>query len=256
MQADQEIGDQLPRNVAQFCRLFPPGTRLCRIFNRSTGTFLDVRPNLNVVNSHVPQVVCETNFLVIVYSIISCRCFNHPVNPENVGVQYWLITPYDNGQALVPVPKDGELIVRYLTPSTDETEVPLTVSPFPVSWIILPTSRCPEGNPENAYKIPKGIYEQWNCIISWPHFANKAALTYRGNISVPDQQTQLLSRGDYKPDHLWWFWTIQFIRYQQMESITPVLLPNSPLSVLGHRFNVNDNDSEHSDGFRVPRGFV
>ncbi|KAK7024779.1 hypothetical protein R3P38DRAFT_3193698 [Favolaschia claudopus] len=139
--------DHLPQHVEEFCDLFPPSARLCRIINRRSGTLLDVRPNLDVVNDEVPRVVG---------------------NPESAGVQYWLITPYGDGQAIVPVPKDGSMKVRYLTPSTNFYGKSVTVSPFPTSWIIMPSSDCPKISALNAYSSPPTMYESWTCYISWP----------------------------------------------------------------------------------------
>ncbi|KAF5353349.1 hypothetical protein D9756_007805 [Leucocoprinus leucothites] len=240
--ADQELGDQLPPNVAQFCKLFPPSTRLCRIVNRLTGTFLDVRPTLDLAIDAVPRVVCEILAFFAASSVNNANL----VNPENVGVQYWLIAPYNNGQALIPVPRDGSQVVRYLTASSVKTNVAATLSPFPTSWILLPTSRCPNTTPLNAYSVIKGVYEQWTCMINWPHFMDRALLTSDGPGWAPDQGTQIHTCNS---EDSGWYWNIQFTRYQRMESIPPVLLPTYPPNIIvpGHHalLEVQEQEVKH-----------
>ncbi|KAF8892793.1 hypothetical protein CPB84DRAFT_1331858 [Gymnopilus junonius] len=138
-----------PRKRGRILRAVPEG-RLCRFVNRRSGTLLDVR-SLDLVNDAVPQVVG---------------------NAEKDGVQYWIITPLGDGQAIIPVPRDGSGRVLYLTPSTIDQGRPITVSPFPTSWQILPSSECPTGNPLTGFSVPQGLYEEWTCLICYPHFRN------------------------------------------------------------------------------------
>ncbi|KAJ7714648.1 hypothetical protein B0H16DRAFT_520823 [Mycena metata] len=175
---------------AIFCDRFPEG-RLCRLVNRHTGTLLDIRPALNIVSNEVPSVVG---------------------NEESAGVQYWIITPYGNGQAIIPVPKDGSSTLVYLTPSSViplESEV--TVSPFPASWNILPTSKSlsPNVSPIKSTTVPKGLYEEWTCQISWPHFTEVRMLDlYCGYVAA---ETKVVSWTI--TNSVWQFWRIQFFRY-------------------------------------------
>jgi hypothetical protein len=53
----KEFNTQLPEDAAKFLKDYLPDGRLCRFVNRHSGTLLDVRPNLDVVNDDVPQVV-------------------------------------------------------------------------------------------------------------------------------------------------------------------------------------------------------
>ncbi|KAJ7878011.1 hypothetical protein B0H14DRAFT_1664644 [Mycena olivaceomarginata] len=149
----KKFNTQLPEDAAKFLKDYFPDGKLCRFVNRRSGTLLDVRPHLDIFNDEVPQVVC---------------------NRESAGVQYWIITPFGNGQAIVPVPKDGSSTgkIRYLTPSDVTESQPVTVSPFPVSWIILPTAACPKNSPLVPSAVPQGLYAEWTCQICWPHFKN------------------------------------------------------------------------------------
>ncbi|KAJ7104940.1 hypothetical protein C8R44DRAFT_987807 [Mycena epipterygia] len=174
---------------ARFCVRFPEG-RLCRLVNRYTGTLLDVRPGLNIASDEVPQVVG---------------------NEESAGVQYWIVIPYGNGQAIIPLPKDESSTVVYLTPSSPVLESPVTVSPFPASWNILPTSRSqsPKGNPIKSTTVPKGLYEEWTCQISWPHFKEVRMLDlYHGGVKPDTKVVSWAHNGQ-----AWQFWHIQFLRY-------------------------------------------
>ncbi|KAJ7235024.1 hypothetical protein B0H12DRAFT_152555 [Mycena haematopus] len=148
----KDVNTHLPEAAAKLLDVFPDG-RLCRFINRHSGTLLDVQPTLDLVNDDVPQVVG---------------------NPESAGVQYWIITPYGDGQAIIPraVPKTGSSQIRYLTPSSIAPDQPVTVSPFPVSWTILPTAGCPhkDKSPLTGFSVPEGLYEEWTCQICWPHF--------------------------------------------------------------------------------------
>jgi len=193
-----EINNQLPSNVGKFFSMFPPSARLCRFINRRSGTLLDVRPNLDVVNDDVPQVVG---------------------NPESAGVQYWLITPYGSGQAIIPVPKDGSLKVRYLTPSTSNATIPVTISPFPTSWILMPTATSPSGTPLVSYSVPQGLYEQWTCLISWPHFSDTRMLDLWAGVPNPNQPVVVYPVSGTQ----WQCWHVQFIRHRPMNTIPPIL---------------------------------
>ncbi|KAK7439565.1 hypothetical protein VKT23_017494 [Stygiomarasmius scandens] len=178
----------LPPHALAFCKMFPEG-RLCRFVNRRSGTLLDVRPDLNLASDEIPKVVC---------------------NPESVGVQYWIITPHGDGQAIIPVPRDGSFKVRYLTPSSLRNDVPVTVSPLPVSWIIFPTADSPKDNPLTPVSVPHGLYEEWTCEISWPHFRNQSPCLLHLWYGSPDADTKVVL---YPTDGgQWEFWQVQFIR--------------------------------------------
>ncbi|KAF8149742.1 hypothetical protein K438DRAFT_1943786 [Mycena galopus ATCC 62051] len=189
----KEFNTQLPPDAAIFMKDYFPKGRLCRFVNRRSGTLLDVRPNLDVVNDDVPQVVG---------------------NPESVGVQYWIITPYGDGQAIVPVPKDGSSKVRYLTPSNVAVEHPVTVSPFPVSWNILPTAACPskQESPLTGFTVPQGLYEEWTCQICWPHFKNVEPRMLDLWAGMKDANTKVVVYPNSGCQ--WQFWRVQFIRHE------------------------------------------
>ncbi|KAJ7039978.1 hypothetical protein C8F04DRAFT_1084370 [Mycena alexandri] len=185
---------QVPNDAAKFLKdYFPDGT-LCRFVNRRTGTLLDVRPNLDVVNDEIPQVVC---------------------NQESAGVQYWIITPFGDGQAIVPVPKDGSSKIRYLTPSSVSDNLAVTISPFPVSWIIFPTTACPKfsGSPLVVPTVPLGQYAEWTCQICWPHFKNtepKVLDLLNPNLDPNSKVTIYTHGAGANLDRQ--FWRVQFIR--------------------------------------------
>ncbi|KAJ6595004.1 hypothetical protein DFH09DRAFT_1273133 [Mycena vulgaris] len=186
---DSDHSINISPEQAIFCDQFPSG-RLCRFINRYTGTLLDIRPGLNITSADAPRVVG---------------------NQESAGVQYWIITPYGNGQAIIPVPKDGSSTVVYLTPSNPVPESPVTVSPFPASWNILPTSQyqSPKVNPIKSTTVPKGLYAEWTCQISWPHFTEVRMLDLFGGSIIPDSNVVPYGYGG----HAWQFWRVQFFRY-------------------------------------------
>ncbi|KAJ7235012.1 hypothetical protein B0H12DRAFT_152390 [Mycena haematopus] len=70
----KDFNTQLPEDTAKLLAVFPDG-RLCRLINRHSGTLLDVRPNLDVVNDDVPQVVGKLRLTLL------CPFFASP--PEN-----------------------------------------------------------------------------------------------------------------------------------------------------------------------------
>lgn len=85
----------------------------------------------------------------------------------------WIITPHGEGQAIIPLPRDGSDRVRYLTPSSINVRRPVTLSPFPAAWQILPSSDYPAAGGGAALvgtSVPKGLYDEWTCQIYWPHF--------------------------------------------------------------------------------------
>ncbi|KAJ3552861.1 hypothetical protein NP233_g12778 [Leucocoprinus birnbaumii] len=162
------MSSNLPPNVVAFANMFP-AARVCRIISVYTGELLDYQPNLQL-GTAVPQVV---------------------LNAESTGDPYWLIIAYGNGQVLVPVPKDGSKTVRYLAASAFEAGVSPTLSPFPVSWVIMPfqTSRIPP-NSQTPLPVttPPGLYEQWNAIIHYPYFEPNTVLTPFGTGTGPNHQ--------------------------------------------------------------------
>ncbi|KAJ6498684.1 hypothetical protein DFH09DRAFT_333999 [Mycena vulgaris] len=182
----------LSANQAAFCDMFPQG-RLCRLINRRSGTLLDIQPDLTLVNDKVPQVVG---------------------NAESAGVQYWMIVPHGDGQAIIPVPKDGSSTVRYLSPSSLNTDRPITISPFPASFSIFPTSDCPQlsDSPLTSFSVPQGLYEEWTCQISWPHFRNTEPrmLDLYAGVATANTMVVLYPYSGTQ----WQFWRIQFIRYK------------------------------------------
>lgn len=82
-----------------------------------------------------------------------------------------------DGQAIIPVPREQDDFskIRYLTPSELDSSTPVTLSPFPTSWIILPTAGCPKGSTVSSYCVPQGLEEEWTCRICWPHFKSNEA---------------------------------------------------------------------------------
>ncbi|KAJ7175021.1 hypothetical protein C8R43DRAFT_1119049 [Mycena crocata] len=186
---------QLSPNEAAFCDLFPKG-RLCRLINRRSGTLLDIQPNLNLVNDNVPQV--ETQ------------------RPLAFNTQ-WIITPHGDGQAIIPVPRDGSSAVRYLSASSINTDRAVTVSPFPASWSLFPTSDCPKlaDSPLTAASTPPGVYEEWTCQISWPHFRNtepRMLDLYAGTVAANTKVVLYPYSGSQ-----WQFWLVQFLRYNSRD---------------------------------------
>ncbi|KAJ7261240.1 hypothetical protein C8J57DRAFT_1232785 [Mycena rebaudengoi] len=200
----------LSANQAAFCDRFPEG-RLCRLVNRRSGTLLDIQPNLTLVNDNVPQVVGKHK----------SRLFIPPVstqletgNAESAGVQYWMIVPHGDGQAIIPVPKDDSSTVRYLSPSSLNTDRPITISPFPASFSIFPTSDCPKlgDSPLTSFSEPQGLYDQWTCQISWPHFRNTEPRMLDLWAGTPTANNKVVLY-PYSGTQ-WQFWLIQFIRYR------------------------------------------
>lgn len=105
-----------------------------------------------------------------------------------MALNQWIIKPHGDGQAIIPVPKDGSSTVRYLTASSLRIDIPVTVSPFPVSWVIFPTSDSPRGPPLTGSTVPPGLVEEWTAQICWPHSNNEAPRLldlYAGN-PAPD----------------------------------------------------------------------
>ena len=84
----------------------------------------------------------------------------------------WVIKPHGDGQAIIAVPKDGSFTVRYLTASGLRVDVAVTVSPFPVTWVIFPTSDSPRSPPLAGSTVPPGLVEEWTAQICWPHSNN------------------------------------------------------------------------------------
>ncbi|KAJ7909989.1 hypothetical protein B0H13DRAFT_1877174 [Mycena leptocephala] len=135
-----------------------------------------------------------------------------PGNAETLGVQYWIIKPHGDGQAIIPVPKDGSNTVMYLTASGFLVTVAVTVSPFPVSWVIIPTSDSPTSPPLTGSTVPPGLTEEWTAQICWPHSNNNVPRLldlYAGN-PAPDTNAVLYPYGATQQQ----FWRIQFLQYQ------------------------------------------
>lgn len=144
-----------------------------------------------------------------------------------------MIVPHGDGQAIIPVPKDGSSTVRYLSPSSLSTEVAITISPFPGSFSIIPTSDCPQlsDSPLTSFSVPQGLYEEWTCQISWPHFRNtepRMLDLYAGTPTANTKVCRLIANlrrtlvnvrrkqvvlYPYSGTQ-WQFWRIQFIRYR------------------------------------------
>ncbi|PPQ72878.1 hypothetical protein CVT26_003499 [Gymnopilus dilepis] len=195
-----ESDPKFPPNALSFYNKFPHG-RLCRIVNRRSGTLLDVR-SYNLVNDAVPQVVGKFLYDCVVPFV---------PNPEDVGVQYWIITPHGDGQAIVVVPRDGSDKVLYLVPSSVNETKPVTVSPFPASWQIIPTSDCPPvaGSPLTGSTVPQGLYEEWTCQISWPHYRNgePRMLDCWAGLASPNNPVVIYPLSGTQ----WQYWKLQFI---------------------------------------------
>ncbi|KAF8127527.1 hypothetical protein K438DRAFT_1889064 [Mycena galopus ATCC 62051] len=67
----------------------------------------------------------------------------------------WIITPHGDGQAIIPVPKDGSSTLRYLSASSINTGTAITVSPFPGSDMgHLPDFGLPSGQPRYRHHHP------------------------------------------------------------------------------------------------------
>ncbi|KAJ3562663.1 hypothetical protein NP233_g9436 [Leucocoprinus birnbaumii] len=237
----QEINDQLPADVAKFCAQFPSSSRVCRLVNHGSGTLLDIKnSSLNLKENELPIVVGESK-LVPTADFIICSS-KYSGNPESHGQnQYWVITPFGGGQAIIPIPKDGSMTVRYLSSSSPNTKVACTLSPFPVSWIIVPSRSLPDGQPKLPTSDPRGLYEKWTCMIFWPHSQHEPRVLeiYTSNANsntaacpqVPSEQSR---------HH---FWSIQFVRSQHMD-IIPAVLPQSEsfrLTTSGSLPTSNDN---------------
>jgi len=204
----------LPANALEFLGLFPSGSRICRIINRRSGTLLDIEGSTELQNDSVPRVVG---------------------NRESAGVQYWIIAPHGSGQAIIPIPKDRSQKVQYLTPSTMNQEIAVTVSPFPCSWNILPSSDCPGDKPLVPFSsLPEGIYEEWTCLIGWPQLRGNEArmLDLWAGEAQPNQRV-VIYPFEYKKQ--WQYWQIQFIRNVKDKSdpILPILIgtPQAPGAV-------------------------
>ncbi|KAJ7909992.1 hypothetical protein B0H13DRAFT_1877177 [Mycena leptocephala] len=181
-----------PKQV-EFCDQFPDG-RLCRFINRRSGTLLDVRPSLTLVDDEVPQVVGKfIPRLLCAWSHQELR-LDQGMRKLSVfrtylmAVNQWIIKPHGDGQAIIPVPKDGSNTVMYLTASGFLVTVAVTVSPFPVSWVIIPTSDSPTSPPLTGSTVPPGLTEEWTAQICWPHSNNNVPRLldlYAGN-PAPD----------------------------------------------------------------------
>ncbi|KAJ7895006.1 hypothetical protein B0H13DRAFT_1877211 [Mycena leptocephala] len=210
-----------PKQV-EFCDQFPDG-RLCRFINRRSGTLLDVRPNLTLVDDEVPQVVGKPSL--------------EPGNAETFGVQYWIIKPHGNGQAIIPVPKDGSSTVMYLTASGLLLTVAVTVSPFPVSWVIIPTSDSPTSPPLTGSTVPPGLTEEWTAQICWPHSNNDVPRLldlYAGN-PAPDTNVVIYPYGATQQQ----FWRIQFLQCQSTAHCGRIKSMSSELALLQERLHSN-----------------
>ncbi|KAF8186107.1 hypothetical protein K438DRAFT_1836038 [Mycena galopus ATCC 62051] len=71
----------------------------------------------------------------------------------------WIIIPHGDGQAIIPVPKDGSSTLRYLSASSINTGTAITVSPFPGSLLgrdmdHLPDFGLPSGRPRCCHHNP------------------------------------------------------------------------------------------------------
>ncbi|KAK7439563.1 hypothetical protein VKT23_017492 [Stygiomarasmius scandens] len=186
-----ETNTQLPQHAIAFSRMFPKG-RLCRFVNRRSGTLLDVHPDFKFTPDEVPKVVG---------------------NPESASGQYasWIVTPHGDGQAIIPVPKDGSSEVKYLTPSTlQQAIISTTISPFPTSWTLVPTADSPKSDPLIHITSPPGLYEQWTCQISWPHFRDQTPYLLDLANGSADADTPVVI-WPYTALQ-WQFWQIQFVR--------------------------------------------
>ncbi|KAJ7910003.1 hypothetical protein B0H13DRAFT_1877190 [Mycena leptocephala] len=132
MTSNSQFTGLTPKQV-EFCDQFPDG-RLCRFINRRSGTLLDVRPSLTLVDDEVPQVVGK--LIPLLFSALSHQDLRLTRECGNLRCSIcktfrWIIKPHGNGQAIIPVPKDGSNTVMYLTASGLLITVAVTVSPFP-----------------------------------------------------------------------------------------------------------------------------
>jgi hypothetical protein len=144
-----------------------------------------------------------------------------------MAVNQWIIKPHGDGQAIIPVPKDGSNTVMYLTASGFLVTVAVTVSPFPVSWVIIPTSDSPTSPPLTGSTVPPGLTEEWTAQICWPHSNNNVPRLldlYAGN-PAPDTNVRFnvchITQLTYAQAVLYpygatqqQFWRIQFLQYQ------------------------------------------
>ncbi|KAJ7910019.1 hypothetical protein B0H13DRAFT_1877206 [Mycena leptocephala] len=212
MTSNSQFTGLTPKQV-EFCDQFPDG-RLCRFINRRSGTLLDVRPNLTLVDDEVPQVVGKfIPRLLCAWSHQDLRLNQGMRKPS------WIIKPHGNGQAIIPVPKDGSSTVMYLTASGLLLTVAVTVSPFPVSWVIIPTSNSPTSPPLTGSTVPPGLTEEWTAQICWPHSNNDVPRLldlYAGN-PAPDTNVVIYPYGATQQQ----FWRIQFLQYQSTAHCLP-----------------------------------
>ncbi|KAJ7204557.1 hypothetical protein B0H12DRAFT_1080497 [Mycena haematopus] len=195
----------LTPSQVEFCNQFPDG-RLCRFVNRLSGTLLDIRPDLTLVDDAVPQVSDRSNQAMRKPSVYN---MNATHGAQSVDHQ-----PHGDGQAIIPVPKDGSSTTLYLTASSFLTNIAITVSPFPVSWVIVPTSDSPRNPPLTGSTVPPGLVEEWTAQICWPHSNSDAPRLldlYAGN-PAPDTNVGfnavLYPYGGTQQQ----FWRIQFLQ--------------------------------------------
>ncbi|KAJ3565936.1 hypothetical protein NP233_g7322 [Leucocoprinus birnbaumii] len=195
---------RVPNYVADFCRQFPPSARLCQIKNTrhtSNTLYLDVHPQGSYGNDYI---VANTD--------------------GNSKTKYWIILPYGNGQALVPVDQSQE--VRYLTPSpgTANADVPVSLSRFPISWELLPpvlTYGLPELNVSD--RDHPGA-DWWQCLITCEACDGTE---YKQVLRVWDPRTPrdgnvVVDRWERRP---YQYWAIQFIKDAQ--GLIPAVIPDA-----------------------------
>ncbi|KAJ7910002.1 hypothetical protein B0H13DRAFT_1877189 [Mycena leptocephala] len=171
-------------------------------------------PNLTLVDDEVPQVVGK--FIPRLLCAWSHQDLRLNQGMRKPSVSYWIIKPHGDGQAIIPVPKDGSNTVMYLTASGFVITVAVTVSPFPVSWPSLTGST-----------VPPGLTEEWTAQICWPHSNNNVPRLldlYAGN-PAPDTNVRFsvchITQLTYAQAVLYpygatqqQFWRIQFLQYQ------------------------------------------
>ncbi|KAJ7910005.1 hypothetical protein B0H13DRAFT_2329812 [Mycena leptocephala] len=148
-----------PKQV-EFCDQFPDGRLLTLVDDEVP----------QVVGKFIPRLLCAWSHqeLRLDQGMRKLSVFRTYL----MAVNQWIIKPHGDGQAIIPVPKDGSNTVMYLTASGFLVTVAVTVSPFPVSWVIIPTSDSPTSPPLTGSTVPPGLTEEWTAQICWPHSNN------------------------------------------------------------------------------------
>ncbi|KAJ3565937.1 hypothetical protein NP233_g7323 [Leucocoprinus birnbaumii] len=157
-------------------------------YNAESNLYLDI--------AHIPQNSTKANDYVV------CSA------SDKAKIKYWIILPYGDGQALVPVVESQE--VQYLVPSRlyDTKGEAMSISRFPISWQLLPAVA-------SGTKI-KSSDNTFACAITWIDENGREAMLASND---PDVSAIMMKWSD----QVFVYWNIHFVpdEYGRIPPVIP-----------------------------------